>query len=103
MKPRRLLRQGLEHRRRLGDGLETNGLRLRLGFGLRFGNRRDRRLLTLLEELGNMLDRLLLWLDRLRRRRSLGLALFGLALRRLGRAEELREWTLTHARAATRH
>src|SRR5262249_25497984 len=101
MQSRGLFGERLQHRWRLGYGLETQRLRGRLGLWHR-GN--DCFLLTL-GELRNVLDRLFLWLNRLLRRPRLrlGLGLSGLLLSSLGCAEELREWAFTHARAAPRH
>ena len=103
MEPRRLFRQRLQHRRRLGNWLQPNRLRLGLGLGLRLGNGGDRRLLGSLRKLGNVLDRLLLRLEGRGPDLRLGLSLLGLLLRGLGRAEELSERAFTHARAASRH
>ena len=105
VEPRRLLRQRLQDRGRLGNRLEANRLGDAFRLGLRVGHCRYGRFLLLQGKLRNVLDRLFLRLDCLGRRRDLGLrlGLSPLFLGSLGRAEELRERPFTHARAAPRH
>ena len=103
MEPGGRLRERLKHGRRLGNGLEVQGLCRRLRLRLRIGDRGYAGFFLRLREPRDVLDRLLLRLQRLRRRNALGLSLLGLLLRGLGCAEELREGAFTHARAAPSH
>ena len=103
---RRLRRRARRHRLRRGRRRQRVGPRRRRDRGRRLGD--------LLLPARDVLDRSLLRLrlrgrGRSRRRHGcvlgsrLLLALLGLPLRRLGRAEQLRERALTHAGAPTRH